>query len=59
MTAAQRLRAEGREEGLRPAQLLMLRVVQQRFGDQVDAYIEQRLRTVTVQQLEARGRCGS
>ena len=61
MTAAQRLREEGRqegrqegrEEGLRTSRLLMLHMVQHRFGDQVDPHIEQRLRTATVEQIEA------
>lgn len=57
MTAAQRLREEGRlegrEEGLQPSRSLLLRVVQQRFADQLDPHAEQRLRTATFEQVEA------
>lgn len=57
MTAAQRLheegRQEGREEGLQPGRLLLLRVAQQRFGDQLDPLAELRLRTATFEQVKA------
>ncbi len=69
MTAAQRLREEGRlegrlegrqegrqegrEEGLQPSRSLLLRVVQQRFGDQLDPLAEQRLRAASLEQVEA------
>ncbi len=56
MTAAQRLREEGRlearEQELQRGRLLLLRMVQQRFGNQLEPHAEQRLRTATFEQLE-------
>ncbi len=66
MTAAQRLREEGRLEGRQEGRLegrqegrlegrqeLLLHVMQQRFGNQVGPHVAQRLRTATVEQIEA------
>lgn len=57
MTAAQRLREEGRlearQEELQRSRSLLLRVVQQRFGDQLDPLAEQRLCAASLEQVEA------
>jgi hypothetical protein len=42
-------RAEGRQEG---RQEMLLRVLRMRFGDAVDAHVEQRVATASVQQIE-------
>jgi hypothetical protein len=49
-TAGQRLIEQGRQEGHQEALLHLLR---QRFGDEVDAQIEQRVTAASVEQLQA------
>ncbi|MEZ4362939.1 MAG: Rpn family recombination-promoting nuclease/putative transposase [Kofleriaceae bacterium] len=66
MTAAQRLREEGRQEGhregrqeghregrLEASRALLSRILQQRFGAQLDPSVEQRLHAATLEQVEA------
>ncbi|MEZ4363672.1 MAG: hypothetical protein R3B48_26075 [Kofleriaceae bacterium] len=65
MTAAQRLREQGRQEGRQEGQQearaeglqrsrdLLLRLMQLRFGSQLDPDDERRLRTATLEQVEA------
>lgn len=50
MTAAQRLREEGREQASRA---ILLRLVQRRFGPTLDPQLEQRLRSASSEQAEA------
>ena len=49
MTAGQKLLEQGRRQGI---QDLLLRLLRQRFGEAVDARVEQRVATVAVEQLE-------
>jgi hypothetical protein len=50
MTAGQKLLEQGRRQGIPD---VLLRLLRQRFGDAVDARVEQRVATVAVEQLEA------
>jgi hypothetical protein len=45
----QRGRQEGRQQGF---QELLLRLLRQRFGDEVDPHVEQRIATASVEQIE-------
>jgi hypothetical protein len=57
VTAGQRLIEQGRQQGieqsLRRFQQLLLRLLQQRFGQAVDAHVEQRIATASIDQIEA------
>ncbi len=58
MTAAQRLREEGRQEGRlegreQASRAILLRLVQRRFGPTLDPQLEQRLRSASLEQVEA------
>jgi predicted transposase/invertase (TIGR01784 family) len=49
----QRGRQEGRQEGRQQGfQELLLRLLRQRFGDEVDPHVEQRIATASVEQIE-------
>ena len=50
MTAGQQIFEQGREKGIQELLLLLLR---QRFGDAVDADVEQRIATASIEQIEA------
>jgi hypothetical protein len=50
LTAGQKLLEQGRRQGI---QEFLLRLLRQRFGDAVDADVEQRVASVAVEQLEA------
>jgi predicted transposase/invertase (TIGR01784 family) len=53
MTAGQELIEQGRKQGIEQGfQQLLLRQLRQRFGDQVDTQIEQRIATASVEQIE-------
>lgn len=56
VTAGQQLieqgRQQGRQEGIQGRQQTLLRLLRQRFGDEVDAQIEQRVAAASVEQLE-------
>jgi predicted transposase/invertase (TIGR01784 family) len=49
MTAGQRLIEQGRQQGI---QGVLLRLLRQRFGDAVDAQVEQRIATASLDQVE-------
>lgn len=49
MTAGQRLIEQGRQQGI---QGVLLRLLRQRFGDAVDAQVEQRIATASLEQVE-------
>jgi predicted transposase/invertase (TIGR01784 family) len=54
MTAGQRLIEQGREKGRQQGvQELLLLLLRQRFGDAVDAHVEQRIATASIEQIEA------
>jgi hypothetical protein len=50
MTAGQRLIEQGIQQG---TQKLLLRQLRQRFGKEVDTYVEQRIATASIEQIEA------
>lgn len=50
MTAGQRLIEQGRQQGI---QGVLLRLLRQRFGDAVNAQVEQRIATASLAQVEA------
>lgn len=53
MTAGQRLIEQGRQQGRHQAiQELLLLLLRQRFGDAVDAHVEQRITTASIEQIE-------
>ena len=60
MTAGQQLIEQGRKQGIEQGiqqsrqrfQALLLRWLRQRFGDEVDAHVEQRIATASVEQIE-------
>jgi flagellar motor switch protein FliG len=49
VTAGQQLIEQGRQQGI---QQLLLRLLRQRFGDEVDAHVEQRIAAASVEQIE-------
>jgi hypothetical protein len=49
VTVGQQIREEGRQQGF---QELLLRLLRQRFGHEVDAHVEQRVATASVEQIE-------
>jgi len=57
MTAGQRLIEQGRQQGIEQGrqrfQELLLRLVHQRFGKEVDPRVEQRIATASFEQIEA------
>ncbi|HEX3478990.1 MAG TPA: DUF4351 domain-containing protein [Kofleriaceae bacterium] len=66
MTAGQRLIEQGRQQGLQEARLagnlqgilegtqeVLLRLLRERFGDAVNAQVEQRIATAPLEQLDA------
>jgi Domain of unknown function (DUF4351) len=54
MTAGQRLIEQGRQQGIQQGiQGVLLRLLRQRFGDAVNAPIEQRITTASPEQVEA------
>jgi predicted transposase/invertase (TIGR01784 family) len=54
MTAGQRLIEQGRQQGIQQGmQGVLLRLLRQRFGDAVDAQVEQRIATASLDQVEA------
>lgn len=54
MTAGQRLIEQGRQQGFQQGEgAVLLRLLRQRFGDQVDTYVERRIATASVEQLDA------
>jgi len=61
VTAGQQIRQEGIEQGRRQGieqgrqqalQELLLRLLRQRFGDEVNAHVERRVATASVEQIE-------
>ena len=50
VTAGQQIFEQGRQEGF---QELLLRLLRRRFGDEVDAHVEQRVATASTEQIEA------
>jgi hypothetical protein len=50
MSAGQRLIEQGRQQGIQGA---LLRLLRQRFGDAVNAQVEQRIATASLEQVEA------
>ena len=53
MTAGQRLIEQGRQQGIQQgAQGMFLRLLRQRFGDAVNAQVEQRIATASLEQVE-------
>ncbi|HEX8108678.1 MAG TPA: DUF4351 domain-containing protein [Kofleriaceae bacterium] len=53
MTAGQRLIEQGRQKGRQQGiQEFLLRLLRQRFGDAVDAHVEQRIATASIEQIE-------
>jgi hypothetical protein len=56
VTAGQQLIEHGRKQGIEQSrqrfQALLLRWLRQRFGDEVDPHIEQRIATASVEQIE-------
>jgi predicted transposase/invertase (TIGR01784 family) len=54
MTAGQRLIEQGRQQGIEQGfQELLFRMLRQRFGDAVDARVQQRLSAASIEQIEA------
>lgn len=57
MTAGQRLIEQGRQQGIEQGrqrvQELLLRLLRQRFGQEVDARVEQRIAAASFEQIEA------
>lgn len=54
MTAGQQIFEQGREKGRQQGiQELLLLLLRQRFGTAVDAHVEQRLATASIEQIEA------
>ena len=66
MTAGERLIEQGRQQGIEQGrqqgieqgrqqgiQDMLLRLLQQRFGDAVNAHVEQRIATASIEQIEA------
>ena len=49
VTAGQQLIEQGRKQGI---EQMLLRLLRQRFGDQVDIHVEQRIVTASVEQIE-------
>ncbi|HMA03325.1 MAG TPA: Rpn family recombination-promoting nuclease/putative transposase [Gemmatimonadaceae bacterium] len=53
VTAGQQLIEQGRKQGIEQGfQQMLLRLLRQRFGDQVDTQVEQRIVTASVEQIE-------
>ncbi|HEX8111069.1 MAG TPA: DUF4351 domain-containing protein [Kofleriaceae bacterium] len=53
MTAGQRLIEQGRQQGRQQGiQELLLRLLRQRFGDEVDAQVEQRIATASFEEID-------
>ncbi len=53
MTAGQQLIEQGRQQGLRQGECaVLLRLLRQRFGAAVDAQIERRIATASIEQIE-------
>ncbi len=50
MTAGQQIFEQGRQQGI---QEMLLRLLRQRFGDAVDAHVEQRIATASTEQINA------
>jgi hypothetical protein len=54
MSAGQRLIQQGRQKGIQQGmQGVLLRLLRQRFGDAVNAQVEQRIATASLEQVEA------
>jgi len=61
MTAGQRLIEQGRQQGIQQGmeegrqrfQVMLLRLLRQRFGNEVDTHVEQRIAAASVEQIEA------
>ena len=54
VTAGQELIEQGRKEGRQQGiQALLLRLLRQRFGDEVPPYVEQQIATASIEQIEA------
>ena len=54
MTAGQRLIEQGRQQGRQQGtQELLLFLLRQRFGEAVDAHVEQRIATASIEQIQA------
>ena len=53
MTAGQRLIEQGRQQGRQQGIQELLLLVRQRFGDVVDAHVEQRIAAASLDQLDA------
>jgi len=57
MTAGQRLIEQGRQQGIQQGrqrfQEVLLRLLRQRFGEAVNAQVEQRIATASLEQVEA------
>ena len=54
MTAGQQIFEQGRQKGRQQGiQELLLRFLRQRFGEAVDAHVEQRIATASIEQIEA------
>ena len=56
MTAGQQLIEQGRKQGIEQGrqgfQQVLLRLLRQRFGDAVDAHVEQRIATAPIEQID-------
>jgi hypothetical protein len=53
VTVGQQLREEGRQEGRREGGCaVLLRLLRQRFGNEVDASVERRVATASLEQIE-------
>ncbi len=54
MTAGQRIFEQGRQLGIRQGrQQVLLCFLRHRFGDAVDAHVEQRIATASIEQIKA------
>ena len=54
MTAGQRLIEQGRQQGVEQGrQEMLLLLLRQRFGQAVDAHVEQRIATAPIEQIKA------
>jgi Domain of unknown function (DUF4351) len=53
VTVGQQIREEGRQQGVRQGECaVLLRLLRQRFGNEVDADIERRVAAASLEQLE-------
>jgi predicted transposase/invertase (TIGR01784 family) len=52
VTIGQQLREEGRQEALHRLQAVLLRLLRQRFGNEVDVHVERRVAAASLDQLE-------